>query len=339
MKACRIEKLPSFAEQMIATELKVSKHDQEAAFKDSLKDCVDSRPLLVLFSRGENITSFIEQISLDLKSELLSTALGSPESMASADRMLNSSTKERTWILLENVHLAGHWLQNLENRLNHIRFEANSKLILTSRKDYHLPISLLRSCRIVMLEDTEGFRTNLESNLSLCRPSKKGPKELPRIFFIICWLHTIILERTKYCPIGWTSNYVFSDSDLMLSLQTAEDWIARAASGKNNISPDCIPWKAVRSLISGVYGDKMDKNIDVRILESMIEYLLKPEMFNEKCKINFPTGEGSETLVPKGTSLLDFKKWVSHLPFDSLNWIGFSEDMDTLVNMQKGILF
>lgn len=332
-----MEKLSTFVEQIISQDLKVSRHDQESALKDSLNDDVDLRPLLVLFSNGENIASFFEQISVE--SELNSVALGSCESIAAADGMLCLCTKQNNWILLENVHLAGHWLNTLENRLHRIHFGEKSKLILTSRSDFKLPISLLRACRIVMLEETDGFRLILESNLSLFRPAQKGPKESNRIFFLICWLHTIILERAKYYPIGWTSNYAFSDSDLLLSLQIAQDWILKSAFGKNNISPDAIPWKAVKSLIGGVYGDKMDKNTDVVILESMINYLLKPEMFNEQCKINFPTGQGADIMVPKGTSLIDFKKWVvEELPLDSLNLIGFSEDMDTVVNIQKGNL-
>jgi dynein heavy chain 1 len=325
-------------EEMITHDLNVSKHDQEAALKDLLTDDVDLRPLLILFSSGENIASFLEQISVDLKSELTSIALGSSESIVSADGILSSSLKKNTWILLENIHLAGNWLDTLENSLHRVHSGANSKLILTSKRDYGLPIGLLRSCRIVMLEEAEGFKANLESNLSLCRPVKKGPKEASRVFFLICWLHTVFLERCRYYPIGWTSNYTFSDSDLLLSLQVAEDWILRSASGKNNISPSAIPWKAVISLVGGIYGDKMDKNMDVKILESLIGYLLNPDMFNEKSKINFPTGEGLDILVPKGTNLMDFKKWVMQLPRDSLNVIGFSEDMDTLLNIHKGIL-
>lgn len=249
LKACRIDKLPSFAAKMIETDLKILKHDQEAALRNSFSDTVDLRPLLVLLSSGENVTSFIEQISFDFNSELISVALGSPESISSAEVVLHDLSKENTWILLENIHLAGSWVHTLEKRLHRIHFGSNSKVILTSKREYQLPMSILRSCRLAMLEDTEGVKINMESNLSLCRLTQKGPKELPRIFFLICWLHTIIMERAKYCPIGWTSNYAFGDSDLLLSLQIAEDWIARYSSGKNNISPNAIPWKAVRALM------------------------------------------------------------------------------------------
>jgi dynein heavy chain 1 len=188
-----------------------------------------------------------------------------------------------------------------------------------------------------MIEETQGMKVNMEYNLSLCRPYK-GPKEFCRISFLICWIHTIILERTKYLPIGWTSNYSFSDSDLLLALQITGDWISKFAAGKRNVSPDSIPWKAIRALIGGIYGDKMDRNTDVRILESMIKYFLKPEMFDEKCKINFPIGEGSDILVPKGTEFTDFKAWLLQLDQESLNLIGFEEDMNIIVNMQQGNL-
>lgn len=336
MKACRIDKMPSFAETMIEKDFKIAKHDQESAFTDSFKDTVDLRPLLVLFSSGENVSSFIEHISLNFNSDLISVALGSIESIKAADRVLTNLTKDNTWILLENIHLSGAWVQTLEKRLHHIQFGSNSHLILTSKREYPLPTTILRSCRLAMLEDSEGVKINMESNLSLCRSGKKGPKELPRILFLICWLHTIILERTKYCPIGWASNYAFCDTDLVLSLQIVEDWITAYASGKSNISPDLLPWKAVRALIGGIYGDKMDKITDLRILDSMIKYFLKPEMFDDKCKINFPTGEGSETFVPQGTTFIEFKNWLEQLPQDSLNWIGFAQDMDMVVNVKKG---
>ena len=323
---------------MIENDLKISKHDQEAAFKDALHDHVDLRPILIMFSGGEDVTSIIDQVTSEFEFDLITIALGSQESITSAESILNSVTKANTWVHLENIHLASNWLNRLESRLQRLHFGNNSKVIITSKMDYTLPISLLRSCRLVMIEETQGMKVNMEYNLSLCQPYK-GPKEFGRITFFICWIHTIILERSKYLPIGWTSNYSFSDSDLLLALQITGDWIKKFAAGRSNISPDLIPWKAIRALIGGIYGDKMDKNTDVMILESMIKYFLKPEIFNETCKINFPLGEGfDDILVPKGTDYDNFKSWLSQLNRESLNLIGFEEDMKIVVNLKKGIV-
>ena len=336
IKACRVDKLPEYVEILIEEDLSISKFDPDNYFREVFKDTVDLRPLLVTYSHGKNVSSSIEKMSLELNAELISVALGSTESIILAENSLNAITYDNTWIFLENIHLAKNWLQKLESRLQRIKLGSNSKIILTSKMDHILPVSLLRSCRLLMMEEAEGIKFNIENNLSLCQ-TRNGPKELSRIRFLICWLHTIILERMKYLPIGWTSNYSFGEADLMLSLQISEDWLVAYASGRCNISPDLIPWNALRSLIGGIYGDKIDKISDTKILESMILYFMKPEMFDESTKINFPTKSSNGLLVPRGFSISDFRKWALELPKEELSWIGFEEDMNVVQKCQKGI--
>lgn len=52
-----------------------------------------------------------------------------------------------------------------------------------------------------------------------------------------------------------TKKYEFGDSDIRVGIDTVDAWIDMIARGKANISPDDIPWPALRCLLaSSVYG-------------------------------------------------------------------------------------
>ena len=51
------------------------------------------------------------------------------------------------------------------------------------------------------------------------------PVELGRLIFMLAWLHSIITERSRYTPIGWTKNYDFNYSDFDMGLVLLVSWV------------------------------------------------------------------------------------------------------------------
>jgi len=69
--------------------------------------------------------------------------------------------------------------------------------------------SLLRSYRTVFQPE----RTN------------KAPCERARLYFLVAWLHAVIIERLRYLPIGWSKRYEFNEADLRCSIDLIDQLV------------------------------------------------------------------------------------------------------------------
>src|SRR3954466_15992471 len=112
-----------------------------------------------------------------------------------------------------------------------------------------VPVNLLRMSRVLMFEPPPGIKANLQESLKSIPSTRwsKGPTERVRLYFLLAWLHAIVQERLRYAPLGWTKVYEFNDSDQSAALNTIDAWLDSVAQGRANISPDKIPWDALRS--------------------------------------------------------------------------------------------
>ena len=87
-----------------------------------------------------------------------------------------------------------------------------------------------------------------------------------------------------------------------------DTWIEATAGNRNNLLPENVPWKAIRTLLSDcIYGGKIDNEFDQRLLSSFLEKLFVPESFERDFSlvsqatrvgralfIKMPKGEGGE---------------------------------------------
>merc|ERR1712127_523745 len=87
----------------------------------------------------------------------------------------------------------------------------------------------------------------------------KAPVERGRLYFMLAWIHSVILERLRYVPVGWTKSFEFSENDIRCAMDAVDEWVERKAQGKSNLSPTAIPWDAIRALLNQViYGGRID---------------------------------------------------------------------------------
>lgn len=97
------------------------------------------------------------------------------------------------------------------------------------------------------------------------------------MIFMLCWIHSVILEWLRYAPLGWSKKYEFSESDLVASIQTLDEFI-NEQNVNQHIQIDSFPFLQIRNIIiENIYGGKIDNAFDLRILWSIVE-----EFFHEK---------------------------------------------------------
>jgi dynein heavy chain 1 len=288
-------------------------------------------PLMLCSQPGYDASYKVESLAQERKCNFHSVAMGSPEGYSLAEKAITNALQNGSWVLLKNVHLSPQWLSHLEKRLHSIRPPTGFRLFLTSETNPSVPINLIRQSRILLFESRPGIKANLlESLNSIHRSSalSDGPMEKNRLFFLVSWVHAIFKERLKYLPIGWSKFYEFNDADLECATLAIQKWCEMIAGGRANISPDKIPWNALKTLlIENVYGGKIDEEYDQQILASFIENLFVPQTFN----LNFPLHSDGLS-IPEGTRLEQFIEWTRALPDrEPPTWLGLPKNAENVM--------
>jgi dynein heavy chain 1 len=105
-----------------------------------------------------------------------------------------------------------------------------------------------------------------------------------------------------------------------------DTWIESVAQSRTNINPRNIPWDMIRTLVTEMYGGKIDDEEDFQILTSLVNNFLRPAAFDDEFDIvkaiqpapESGSGEAvvaSEKLIlPSGIGWKDFMDWVNNLP-------------------------
>ncbi|KAF8934382.1 dynein heavy chain [Dissophora ornata] len=300
-----------------------------------------STPISLCSIPGHDAAYRVDNLAQEQGVRLSSVAMGSQEGISLADQAIASATKTGNWVLLKNVHLALTWLGQLDKRLHSLKAHSNFRLFLTMETSPKVPVNLLRLSRVLMFEPPPGIKANLQESLrgiSAARLSK-GPTERVRLYFMVAWLHAVVLERLRYVPLGWSKAYEFNDSDQDCALSTIDNWLDTVGQGRANVSPDRIPWDAIRTLLcQSVYGGRVDTDGDQQLLEGFVHSFFRTECFDLNFRLVEPTGNDAGLVAPEGTKMNQFLEWVSELPErEPPTWLRLPATAERVLSTHKAV--
>lgn len=150
------------------------------------------------------------------------------------------------------------------------------------------------------------------------------------------WVHAVILERLRYTPIGWTKVYEFNEADQRCALDLVDELIDSFGE-RSNLSPDKIPWEAIRTILcQTLYGGKIDNDFDAKILSSLAEQFFTPKCFDHDFPL-FDAANQSEVLtIPDVTKTSQFVEWINNLPaVESPAWSGLPVNVEKVLKEQQ----
>jgi dynein heavy chain 1 len=281
-------------------------------------------------------------------------ALGSPEGYETADKAIAAATAKGGWVLLKNVHLAFEWLHILDKRLHRMEPHKGFRLFMTTEMSASVPKGILSCAQVIVYEPPEGVKASLQQSFRgiIAERASGGPVERCRLHLMLSWLHALVLGRIRYCPIGWTKPYEFSETDLRNSADTIDAWVERAAGpGRANLAPEKLPWEAMRELIALCYGGRIDNDFDQRTLRSLLDRFFKSEVYGleyalvqgARGHVRASAGDDKQDtsalpiLVPDGSSHSAFTQWIEALPESQVpGWLGLEADADRQLFMTRG---
>eukprot|EP00463_Aulacantha_scolymantha_P000212 TRINITY_DN1119_c0_g1_i5.p1 TRINITY_DN1119_c0_g1~~TRINITY_DN1119_c0_g1_i5.p1 ORF type:complete len:439 (-),score=90.84 TRINITY_DN1119_c0_g1_i5:28-1344(-) len=309
------------------------------------KEAKNIEPYLFVAMPGYDPSTRVSQYAEECKAQLQSFAMGSPDGYALAERAIDNGTKKGGWVLLKNVHLSPSWLNDLEKSLHRKVGHAKFKLFMTMELNPKVPANLFRLSTVVIFEPPVGLKSALQrifTYMPMSRVDKK-PVERSRLYFLLAWLHSIILERLRYQPVGWTTGFEFGEIDLKCAMDALDEWIDQAAQGKANLAIEKIPWDALQALFEKVlYGGRINNRFDQFRLEAFVKSLWVPRSFDPGFPLtqSWDDQEGvlKTTLeIPEGTKYRDFKKWIDNLPvFNSPELLGLPSNADIMLSTKAG---
>ena len=128
---------------------------------------------------------------------------------------------------------------------------------------------------------------------------------------------------------GWTEKYEFTESDALHSLDVIDALVDVASGGRPQLDPEKLPWDAIRStLCTGVFGGRITKETDQRILDTLIGHVFTSKCFDVNFKL--VDVEGGPTL-PDGSSVEEIFSWIeslsSHTP---PTWVGLDNEAEAV---------
>ncbi|KAG2345278.1 hypothetical protein BDR05DRAFT_908646, partial [Suillus weaverae] len=297
-------------------------------------------PLALVSVTGYDASYRVENLIQSTGARSSSVAMGSQEGFTLADQAIAAASRQGTWVLLKNVHLAPTWLGQLEKKLQTLNPHRNFRLFLTLEANPSIPVNILRQSRIIMNEPLPGIKANLLDSLGSITPQRlaQGPSEKIRLYFLLAWFHAVVQERLRYVPLGWSKTYDFNDSDMASAFGTIDTWLNAVAKGRANVDPANIPWDALRTLIKqSVYGGRVDSDFDQRILDAFVDKLFTPAAYNVDFDLVPTIGGGHALEAPDGTKLEHFLSWVQRLPDrEPPAWLSLPPTAERVIAVAQG---
>lgn len=306
------------------------------------KEIKASTPVLLCSAPGYDASGRVDDLAAELNKPITSIAMGSAEGFKQAEAAINGAAKSGKWVMLKNVHLAPQWLVQLEKKLYSLEPNPNFRLFLTLEIHPKIPVNLLRAGRIFVYEPPPGIKANLLRTFNAIPPAQmmRAPSERSKLYFLLAWFHAIVQERLRYKPLGWSKLYEFNESDLKVAVSTLDTWLDSVAQGRNNISPDKIPWDAVQTLFGEcIYGGKVDNIFDHRLLRSFLKKFFTSRSFeSDFALVESRLGSANNVLMPEGIRRDEFLAWVDSLDHSSHSptWLGLPSNAERVIQFNLG---
>ena len=166
----------------------------------------------------------------------------------------------------------------------------------------------------------------------------QGPVEKGRLYFLLSFLHAVLQERLRYAPmLGWKGFWEFNDSDYECCAFIIDTWINAIAQGRSNIAPANLPWDLLRTLVTEMYGGKIDDQEDFDLLATMVKQIFGAAAYENEHKLVTGEGDDEGLVVPVGTKISDFLSWVDKLPErEPPTYLGLPANAEKLLLVGQG---
>lgn len=235
-------------------------------------------PIICIISPGADPTLKIHDLSRKMKIKCLNVSMGQGQEII-ARKYLSTAEQRGEWVCIQNAHLAGSYLKELEDHMSAItKADPNFRLWITTEPYDSFPLGLLHMSMRITCEPPSGLQDALVSSISNLDNDVMDEVKMPQwkpLLLSLNIMHVLSQERKRFGPIGWVVPYEFSNKDLSSSLNIVSNHLQNLRGRKSN----SINWDSLHYLIGTIqYGGRIIDDRDQRLMLAYCKRFLSDDV-------------------------------------------------------------
>ncbi|KAL4479549.1 hypothetical protein ABPG72_018535, partial [Tetrahymena utriculariae] len=244
-------------------------------------------PILFLLSAGADPTSSIDELAKKKKKfPCEKVSMGEGQERV-AHQVIIKGFEQGGWVILQNCHLGLKFMEDIETLVSPLnQIHKDFRLWITCDQHPKFPLGLLQKAIKVTNEPPKGLKAGLNKTFTTIITQefidKVDHANWRSLIFTICFLHSVIIERKKFGPLGWCIPYEYNNSDLEASLQFFEKYLTNLMSTPYSKSHNLpIQMNIIRYMICEIqYGGRITDDLDRELFVTYGEAYLKEGIFS-----------------------------------------------------------
>lgn len=253
-------------------------------------------PILYLLSAGADPSSGIEELRKRKKKQMYTISMGENQD-ATARSFVEKARETGDWVLLQNCHLGLSFMAELDGILKNqdLEFNEGMRIWLSCEPRNEFPIGLLHQSLKITNEPPKGIQASMiktySSVINQDMIDKYEFKEWRNLVFTLSFLHSLVLERRKYGPLGWCIKYDFNNSDLESSILFIDKQFQKELEIDDKKPPqEMINFKTLVNVVSTIlYGGRITDRKDGELFKTIMgSYLEKNLLLKMQTYVFYP---------------------------------------------------
>ncbi|RLN87140.1 hypothetical protein BBJ28_00011147, partial [Nothophytophthora sp. Chile5] len=232
-------------------------------------------PVIFLLSIGADPTESIEMLARKQKNPSPAVVSMGEGQEPVALKAINAAVVNGTWVLLQNCELGLELMEQMEDIMLKLTetMDPGFRLFLTALPNDQFPLGLLQMSTKVTNEPPQGLHAGLLRSYTVMVDQDKLERvetmQWRQLLFNLCFLHSVVIERKKFGPLGWGIPYEYNNGDLSACTIFLEKHLYNGP----------ISWPTLQYMVAEVqYGGKITDNMDRRLFNYYAEWCLTPEV-------------------------------------------------------------
>jgi len=283
---------------------------------DMFAESTPNKPVLYLLSAGADPTQSVDDFALRKKKPNINKVSMGEAQEIPAKNFIKEGHLNGKWLLLSNCQLSLELMAEMEDLLNPPGVEVHPefRLWITCEPDKKFPLGLLQMAIKCTFEPPKGLQAGLSRTFNTqinadFLEKVEPPDRWRNIVFAICFMHSVVLERRKYGPLGFCVPYEFNYGDMESSLLFIDKHMSHCFTNNGQYS-----WKAIRFITCDVqYGGRITDDLDRELFNAYVEVWLTEKLFEPNFLFNSILTD-FQYMMPDATEHPKYLEYIDSMP-------------------------